>query len=53
MVCRKSDWLIVLRGRESRPHGEAASKGWAVRGRHGLHAKGGHGPLSKERNHQP
>ena len=22
---RQSDWLIVLRGRESRPHGEAAS----------------------------
>jgi hypothetical protein len=25
MIWWKSDWLIVLRGRESRPHGEAAS----------------------------
>ena len=25
MTWRKSDWLIVLRGRESRLHGEAAS----------------------------
>ena len=32
-----------------RPHGEAASRGWIVRGKHGLHTTGGHDPLCKER----
>jgi hypothetical protein len=40
MTWRKSDWLVVLRGRESRPHGEAASGSRIVRGKHGLHPMG-------------
>lgn len=32
MVHRKSDWLIVLRARESRVHGEAASSVVSDRG---------------------
>ena len=38
MTWRKSDWLIVLRGRESRLHGEAASGNGVVRGQHERHA---------------
>src|SRR5919106_948591 len=49
MIYRKSDWRIVLEGRESRPQGEAASRGWMVRGTHGLHTMGGYGPLYNER----
>jgi hypothetical protein len=53
MTWRKSDWLIVLRGRENRLHGEAASGSRIVRGTHGLHARGGYGLLCKEKNRQP
>jgi hypothetical protein len=53
MAWRKSDWLIVLRGRESRLPGEAASGSRIVRGQHGLHAMGGYGLLCKEKNRQP
>ncbi len=48
MVHRESDWLIVLRGRESLSHGEAASSDGSNQGKHGLHSMGGHGPLFKE-----
>src|SRR5215468_5145949 len=40
MTRRQSAWLIVLRGWESQPHGEAASERWIVRRQHGLHAMG-------------
>jgi len=53
MTGRKSDWPIVLCGRESRLHGEAASRSWTVRRKHGLHSKGGFGLLCKEKNRQP
>jgi len=52
MTWWKSDWLIVLRGRESRLHGEAASRSRIVHGKHGLHTMGGYGPLCKERINQ-
>jgi hypothetical protein len=53
MTWRKSDWLIVLGGRESRPHGEAASGRGDVRRKHGLHSTGGFGLLCNEKNRQP
>lgn len=52
MAWRKSDWLIVLRGRESRSHGEAASGDGIVLGKHKLHTKGGDGLLCKEERSQ-
>jgi hypothetical protein len=52
MTWRKSDWLIVLRGRESRLHGEAASRDGRVLGKHALHTAGGYGLLCKEKNNQ-
>jgi hypothetical protein len=52
MTWRKSDWLIVLRGRESRLHGEAASRDGRVLGKHELHPAGGYGLLGKEKNNQ-
>jgi hypothetical protein len=52
MTWRKSDWLIVLRGRESRLQGEAASRECRVLGKHELHAVGGYGLLCKEKNNQ-
>ncbi len=52
MLLRESDWLIVLRGRESLSHGEAASSEGSNQGKHGLHSMGGHGPLFKEGVHQ-
>jgi hypothetical protein len=48
MLFRESDWLIVLRDRESLSHGEAASSDGSNQGKHGLHSMGGHGPLFKE-----
>jgi hypothetical protein len=53
MARRESDWLIVLRGRESLPHGEAASGHGSEQGKHGLHSTGEYGPLSKEGINQP
>jgi hypothetical protein len=53
MVHRESDWLIVLRGRESLLHGEAASSDGSKQGKHGLHSMGEHGPLFKEGVTQP
>lgn len=53
MIRRESDWLIVLGGRESLPHGEAASGYGTEQGKHGLHSTGGYGPLCKERTYQP
>jgi hypothetical protein len=52
MTWRKSDGLIVLRGRESRLHGEAASRDGRVLGKHELHAVGGDGRLCQEKNNQ-
>ena len=49
MTWQRSDWLVVLCGRESRLHGEAASGSCIVRGKHGLHAKGGCGFYAKRR----
>ena len=48
MIHRESDWLVVLGGRESLLHGEAASSDGSNQGKHGLHSMGGHGPLFKE-----
>ncbi len=48
MAHRESDWLIVLGGRESLSHGEAASSDGSNQGKHGLHSMGGLGPLFKE-----
>ncbi len=42
----------VLRGRESRPHGEAVSGERLVRRKHELHSTGGHGLLCKEKTRQ-
>jgi hypothetical protein len=53
MTWRQSDWLIVLGGRESRLHGEAASGRGVVRRIHGLHTTGGFGLLCNEKNRQP
>jgi len=46
----QSDWLIVLGDGESPLQGEAASRRCTARGHHERHAKGGNGPLYKERN---
>jgi hypothetical protein len=48
----QSDWLIVLGDGESPLQGEAASRRWTDRGHHERHAKGGNGPLCKERSNQ-
>lgn len=53
MTWWQSDWLIVLGGRESRLHGEAASGSRIVRGKHGLHSMGGYGLLCKEKDRRP
>jgi hypothetical protein len=53
MTWRQSDWLIVLGGRESRLHGEAASGRGVVRRKHGLHTTGEFGLLCNEKNRQP
>ena len=47
MLLRESDWLIVLRDRESLSHGEAASSDGSNQGKHGLHSMGGHGPFKE------
>ena len=52
MTRRKSDWLIVLRGWESRSQGEAASGDRIVRRKHELHSKGEKGLLCKEKSNQ-
>jgi hypothetical protein len=52
MTWRKSDWLRVRRGRESRLHAEAASRDGRVLGKHALHTAGGYGLLCQEQNNQ-
>jgi RNA-directed DNA polymerase len=47
---RKSDSLIVLRGRESRPHGEAMSRKPIFLRKHKLHSVAVREPLFNERN---
>jgi len=46
-VYRKSDWLIVLRDRESLLQGEATSRIWILLGKHELYPMRGSGLNTK------